>query len=127
MASRHIREARGKDSRLRCKIVGGELRISIGIDTLAFAFVNGPVGDKLTYDEETGDWDDSRLRVTNVAEFASEVVHALTDEQEDGSTPLTNLLDAAYQSVVDDGGQGFWTLGLDEEPTSPSDITRGEG
>jgi hypothetical protein len=121
-----MKEKKGKDARLRCRIAGDELVISIGISTLAFAFVNGPVGDRLVYVEETGEWDDSRLRVTNPAAFAKEVVHALLDEEEDGSSPLTNLLDAAYQAVVDDGGEGFWTPDFDAEPDSPDAIRRTE-
>lgn len=92
---------------LKCKLTGGRLVISIGIDTLAHAFVVGPVGDELTRN------DDHALRVTDTDKFAAEVVRALTSEEEDGSSPLTNLFDTAFRDAINDGAEGVYWRDLD--------------
>lgn len=74
-------EPKGGDARLRCRIVGKQLVISIGIDTLAHALKVGPVGGEITRDDDHPDgWDESKLRITDPAVFAKEVVNALMDE-----------------------------------------------
>lgn len=106
-------EPKGLNERLRCRVVGGKvLTISIGIDTLAHAFVTGPVGDRLTRDDEHEDgYDRERLRVTDAAVFAKEVVRALLNEREDGSSPLTDTLDKAFDDAINDGCEGIWLKG----------------
>jgi hypothetical protein len=107
-----VKEPRGADARLRCRIVGKQLVISIGIDTLAHALRVGPVGGEITRDDEHPDgWDESKLRVTDPAVFAKEVVHALMDEAEDGSSPVTNLLDRAFRDAIENGAEGIYIRG----------------
>lgn len=82
----------------------GELTIRIGINTLAFRSdrqeKNNP------YDEATGGF--KRLwRVVDAVEFAKEVLTELCREGEDGSTPLTDLLDKVCWNAIDNGCFGI--------------------
>ena len=112
-----MKERTGKDERLRCRIVDGKvLTISIGIDTLAHAFMTGPVGDEITRDDEHQyGYDSEKLRVTDAVAFANDVVRALLDEREDGSSPLTDTLDKAFRDALDDGAQGVFIRGVLED------------
>jgi hypothetical protein len=77
-----------------------QLIISIGIDTLAFAFENSP--QNTPYNEELKDYPKTYL-ITDKTEFARDVISALRDEREDGSTIFTDLLDKACMDAVNDG------------------------
>lgn len=90
-----------RDLPLRAEIRSGKLMIEIGIDTLAFATTESP---KL---QRYDDGDYLTPKVTDADEWAREVVRALNDEEEDGSTPLTRFLDDVFQRAVDDGAQGI--------------------
>lgn len=96
-----------RDLALRARVTrGGVLTIEIGVDALATAAVNSP----FAFDAmgPTQLRPDTRFRVTSARGFAADVVRALTDELgEDGSTLLTNALDKACETAVDDGSQ-FW-------------------
>lgn len=83
---------------LRASVVGDELVIRIGIDTLVFAFETG--NENNPFDDAANDFRRS-WKVTNKHEFAKGVAHALHQEEEDGSTPLTELLDAAYIYAIE--------------------------
>lgn len=48
-----------------------------------------------------------RVLVTDLAAFAKDFVSELNREEEDGSTPITELLDAAFSKAVDNGAQGI--------------------
>lgn len=78
----------------------GELRISIGIDTLAYAIEMNP---------DQGD--EQRFVITDNAEFADGVAAALQEEEEDGTTPVHLLFDAAAQAAIEAGASG---IGLEE-------------
>ena len=95
------------DAPLRTEIVRGQLVISIGINTLAFAFdASAHAG---VHDDKLG-W----RRIANVKSptiFAKDVAIALEHEEEDGSTPLHHLLDNAGKSAMENG-----SLGIDTEP-----------
>lgn len=97
------RSTANADAPLAINVEDGKLVISIGISTLTFAFEtseqNNPFNDTLNDFETT-------YRVTNELQFANEVRRALCDEQEDGSTILTDLLDKAYWNAIDDGCEG---------------------
>lgn len=81
----------------------GELVIRIGIGTLAFAAEHMEINNP--FDEDTENF--KRLwRVIEPMEFANDVRRALCDEGEDGSTPLTELLDAASWAAIEDGSLG---------------------
>ena len=102
-----MKEPTGKDARLRCRLKGQQLVISIGIDVLAWAAAHSPDVERLyVWDDATGDYDESRFKVTDTAVFAKEIVHALTDEAEDGSSRLTKLIDEAVMAAIEDGCDG---------------------
>jgi hypothetical protein len=94
---------RPEDAPLTCGVENGRLVIAIGIETLAYAFIHGPVGDRLAYDEDKADWDHSRVRVTDPEQWAKEIEMAMEHEDEDGSSPLTNFIDKMYEAALDDG------------------------
>jgi len=79
-------------------VEGDELVIRIGIDTLAFAFETGE--ENQPFDEAANDYRRS-WKVTDKHKFAKGVGNALCDEEEDGSTPLTKILDEAYIKTVE--------------------------
>lgn len=85
---------------LRCRIVERVLTIEVGIDTLKYAAERHD-------DFWMPQTDKSGLVVSNADEFASEVVYALNDEGEDGSTPVSRLLDAAIRQAVECGCEGL--------------------
>lgn len=86
---------------LRCKIVGDVIRIEIGSEALRFAAEQHPD----FWDGESGT-DVPNIKVTDAAKFAREVVRAVNDEGEDGSTRLTRMLDDAIRHAVEQGCEG---------------------
>jgi hypothetical protein len=100
-----------KDAPLSCEIENGELVIRIGIDVLSLATEDR---EPFTiYDEKIGGFRKAWI-VTDPLEFARDVRIAITDEEEDGSSPLTNLLDLACANALDQG-----SLGVEEAKVSP--------
>lgn len=93
-----------KDQPLRCTVANGKLTISIGIDTLAYAFENGWRGENL------GRPRNPFYKVTDPFNFAKEVRNALWAENEVGATTISDVLDAACLAAVDDGAQGIREL-----------------
>ena len=87
-------------------VEGDELVIRIGVDTLQFAFETGE--DNQPFDDEAHDFRRS-WKVTDKHKFARGVGNALCNEEEDGSTPLTKVLDEAYIHAVEDD------MGVDED------------
>lgn len=81
----------------------GTLCIELGVDVVAFAAVFNPTTDQGVTDPR------ERYTVTNKPGFAREVVSALTEEREDGSSLLTDVLDKATEKAIDDGSQYFWS------------------
>lgn len=79
-------------------VEGEELVIRIGIDTLVFAFETGE--ENQPFDDKANDFRRA-FKVTDKYKFAKGVATGLCDEAEDGSTPLTNVLDAAYIHAVE--------------------------
>lgn len=92
-----------KDQPLSASIEGDELVVRIGIETLAFAIAHSPhFYDYEKHGTNCGPFfkiDDSRL-------FACEIVRAMLHEDEDGSTPLSDLLDMAAERAIEDGAEG---------------------
>lgn len=80
-----------KKTPLTCEIARGELIIRIGVETLAFAVNNGVAI--------------AGCKVTDAAGFAQDVLAELQSEQEDGTTTVHLLLDAAAARAVDFGSQ----------------------
>lgn len=78
---------------LAVKIEDGQLKISIGIALLAFA-VQG-----------SDQWPEEYL-VSDLREFAQSMVRRLRSEEEDGTTPVHRMLDAAADQVLEQGDDG---------------------
>lgn len=80
-------------------VEGDQLVIRIGVDTLAWAFEiseeNQPFDEKLN--DFRGSW-----KVIDRHKFAKGVGIGLQDEREDGSTPLTDVLDKACIKAIED-------------------------
>lgn len=57
---------------------------------------------------------DGDFKVTNPKLFALEVVRELNAEDEDGTTLVHKMFDAAFNEVIDQGGMGI-EAGFDEE------------
>lgn len=81
------------------RIEGDRLVISLRISTLAHAARHSQYFDAL---EEDG----HPLVITDEAEFARSVVRGLNREEEDGSTPVTRMLDDAFEWVCEQGEEG---------------------
>lgn len=93
----------GIDSCLNVQILDGRLVISIGINNLANAFHESENNNPM--DEDEGDF--VRLyQVTDVRDFAMDVLTCLDDESEDGSTMITRMLDSACWDAVMNGSDG---------------------
>lgn len=91
------------DSPLHVRIENEQLVISIGIERLASVFEESE--DNQVYNEESHDYD-RVLRITDKQEFAKDVVSAMREESENGSTPLYYFLMAMCQAAADDGSTG---------------------
>jgi hypothetical protein len=88
---------------LQCKTEDDQLVLRIGIECLANASNLSDVF--VTYDDEAGDWV-RRWRVIDEIQFAKDVVVELTREREDGSSPITDLFEKAFESALDQGSLG---------------------
>lgn len=88
----------------------GVLMIEIGIDVNADAALASPFAWEMT-DELTGRPGETRpealYEVTSPRQFALEVKSALLEEREDGSSLLTDVLDAAVKKAIEDGSLYF--------------------
>lgn len=82
------------------RIVDGKLVISLSIDTLAYAARNS---DYFFNCAEQG----VKLKIDDEAAFAKSVTYALNREEEDGSTPITRMLDDAFTWVSEQGEAGI--------------------
>ena len=103
------------DSPLEVRVVSSALVISIGMGTLTWAAEH--MEENNPYDDDSRDF--KRLwRVKDAAQFAKDVRSALRDEGEDGSTPLTRLLDAMCLAAIEDG-----SVAVDEDGRLHTDIT----
>jgi len=89
------RGTQGMDHRLTVEVIGGELRIRIGVRTLAFAAENPP---------GRGLWDDGqKIRILNTGAWAVDVRRELLSEEEDGTTEVHKLLDEAMRRACENG------------------------
>jgi hypothetical protein len=97
--------ADGRDGMpLRAHVANGQLVISIGIDTLTWAFHHGESNNP--FDDESNKFL-QQLTIKNPLVFAEDVCLAMNDEAEDGSTPLTRFLDKMMESAVEQGSLGI--------------------
>lgn len=84
-------------------IEGGEIVIRVKIDALPIAV--GFLQDLTKYDEKSGEFFEAR--VTDPRVLAEEIVRALRQEQEDGTTPIHEMFDAAVGEAVEQGAEGI--------------------
>ena len=106
-----------RDQPLSCKIEGEELVIRIGIDILAWSQQSERRDTPFwVYDQEQAKYA-PQWKIINNLEWAKDVVREITREEEDGSSPLTNLLDKASEAALDQGSLAVWgpELGISEE------------
>ena len=73
-------------------IENGEIVIRVAIDVLPGALKQNPRDDSYY-----------SCKVTDLAGFAKDVVHALNSEAEDGTTPIHSLFDSAMAEAIDQG------------------------
>jgi hypothetical protein len=98
-------ELKGREGMpLRAEVDGERLVVSIGVDTLAFAFEHGEENNP--YNEVTGDFE-RRYQISWAAQFAKDVCAEMNREGEDGSTPLTRFLDGVMDEAVNQGSLGI--------------------
>lgn len=100
-----------KNQPLQGKVEKGLLIVSIGIDTLAFAFEhqdsNNPYV-KIESDDGLADYDFvQQCKVIDNEEFAKDVLNELFREEEDGSNPINILLDKVCDEAVNQGSTGI--------------------
>jgi hypothetical protein len=95
-----------KDRPLCAKVLGNEVMIRIGIDTLAFAHDHNP--DNNQWDEKRGDYI-QQWKVSDPKVFAKDFVYELLTEEEDGSTNLSNFFDRICQDTANEG-----TIGIEQ-------------
>lgn len=81
------------------QIVDGKLVIALRISTLAHAARHSDYFDRCA---EQG----MPLKITDEALFAKSVTYVLNAEEEDGSTPITRMLDKAFEYVSEQGEEG---------------------
>lgn len=78
---------------LSVKIEDGQLKISIGIALLAFV-VQG-----------SDQWPEE-FQITDIRDFAKSMIRRLQDEEEDGTTPVHRMFDAAADQILEQGDDG---------------------
>jgi hypothetical protein len=74
------------------KIDRGELVIRMGVDSLAFAAEKGPAFDM-----------ENAPTIIDKAGWARDVLTELCREEEDGTTPVHQMLDDAFRNAVEGG------------------------
>ncbi len=90
---------------LSVTVKNGLLRIEIGVDVLAHAVSYADWANP--YEEESGDYI-RNFAINDSEQFARDVLHAMNDEAEDGSTPLQEFLDRMSAAAVDDGSEAVY-------------------
>lgn len=88
---------------LKCFIEDGVLTMQIGVEALAHVAKLNP--ELTAYDEETGKW--TEPKVTDPDKFAAEVLTALKDESEDGTTLIHIAIDTAAMNAIENGAEGI--------------------
>lgn len=79
-------------------ILNGKIIISIDVDALPHIVSGACATNEILH----GCW-----KVTDPAEFAKEVCHALNRESEVGTTPVHVMFDKAILHVIEQGGEGI--------------------
>lgn len=95
---------RPMDEPLKVEVVKGRLVISIGVQTLAFAYTHSDLNNP--YNEKTCEFQ-KLYEVTKPNDLAESVAMELNREEEDGTTPVHKMLDKVFEDVVENGGEGI--------------------
>jgi hypothetical protein len=103
-----VRRSHHYGSPLRVAVKGGRLSIVIGVETLAYALKFASWA--IRFDDVRNDYVQP-YQVVDETELAKDVMHAMLHEREDGSSPLSDFLDAMTKAAIEDG-----SLGVDEDP-----------
>lgn len=82
------------------QVIDGKLVISLSVQTLAVA---AGLCEYFQQCAENG----YKLKITDETVFANSVARALNREEEDGSTPITRMLDDAFEWVSEQGEDGL--------------------
>ena len=77
-------------------IIGKYITIRVSIESLTTVVAEGV--DMMTIDPP--------VKVLDPKAFAQEVVYALNQEDEDGTTPIHRLFDQAFSAAAENGSQG---------------------
>jgi hypothetical protein len=88
---------------LAASIKDGVLTIEIGTHVLAHSAAYADWANP--YDEKRNDYIRT-FAIVDPEEFAKDVIHAMNNEREDGSTPLSDFLDKMMEAALDDGTLG---------------------
>ncbi len=101
---RNFMKFKNADKPLKVEVKNNILTISIGVDTLVFAVEHGDYDFlKINDDNEQV----NKYKITNAPGFAKEVALELVQEEEDGTTPVHLLLDAACLKAIENGSQYY--------------------
>lgn len=95
---------------LRVTVKDGALTISIGVETLAWAFEREPQGSQPLNEKYDGEDENlpefvQKYLITNPGGFAMDVKRAMEDEEEDGNTELNKFLDRMCEAAMEDGSE----------------------
>ena len=82
-----------KDQQIKVEVVDDRLVISIGVGLLAFA---------VQASSDVSGWPEEWY-ISDPAAFAAEVARTLEAEEEDGTTPVHRMLDAAALETLEQG------------------------
>ena len=85
-----------------CRVMKQRIVISVPRRVLRFATEQHPH----FWDGETGE-NQPNVKIEDIGLFMKEVVSAINDEREDGSTLLTDMLDEAIKKAVENGCEGI--------------------
>lgn len=92
------------DKELTIEVVEGEVRISIGLEILAFATENGAPNFPIN------DFKIDPVKDSLYSEFGQSVKDQLLSEAEDGTTPVHLLFDGVVLEALEQGSLGFIDL-----------------
>ncbi|GJD97732.1 hypothetical protein [Methylobacterium iners] len=93
-----------KDQGLRISLTGGLLTISLGVSTLCQAIKGGTVFEDFMGGEDAV--------ITDEDAFARAITAGLGREEENGDTPVHDMLDRVARRAINDGAEGVLIPGV---------------
>lgn len=105
---REAKKVRNIDRPLTVKIEDNQLVIRVGINTLVYCTEHCPIFYDYEKDAKTPGYGlGPYVKVKNKKELVKDVIGEILHEKEDGSTPLSDMLDNAILAAYEDGSLGF--------------------